>query len=35
MWIQTNYPPRLLAIEVINGTVGTLAIVMFLQAVSV
>ena len=33
MWIQTNYPPRLLAIEVINGTLGTLAIVMFLQAV--
>ena len=34
MWIQTNYPTRLLAIEVINGTLGTLAIVMFLQVVS-
>jgi hypothetical protein len=31
MWIQTTYPRRLLAIEVINGTLGTLAIVMFLQ----
>jgi hypothetical protein len=35
MWIQTSYPPRLLAIEVVNGTLGTLAIVMFLQAASV
>jgi hypothetical protein len=32
MWIQTNYPGCLLAIEVVNGTLGTLAIVFFLQA---
>jgi hypothetical protein len=32
MWIQTTYPNRLLAIEVINGTLGTLAIALFLQA---
>src|SRR5262245_27624050 len=25
MWIQTTYPNRLLVIEVINGTIGTLA----------
>jgi hypothetical protein len=31
MWVQTTYPQRLLAIEVVNGTLGTLAIVMFLQ----
>jgi hypothetical protein len=34
MWIQTTYPRRLLAIEVVNGTLGTLAIILFLQAVS-
>ena len=32
MWIQSSYPPRLLAIEVVNGTLGTLAIIAFLQA---
>jgi hypothetical protein len=31
--IQTTYPNRLLAIEVVNGTLGTLAIIFFLQAV--
>jgi hypothetical protein len=31
MWIQTTYPNRLLAIEVINGTLGTLTIIVFLQ----
>src|SRR5262245_56932616 len=25
MWIQTTYPNRLLGIELINGTIGTLA----------
>ncbi len=34
MWIQTTYPNRLLAIEVINGTLGTLVISVFLQAVT-
>jgi hypothetical protein len=31
MWIQTTYPNLLLAIEVINGTLGTFAIALFLQ----
>jgi hypothetical protein len=31
MWIQTTYPNRLLAIEVINGTIGTLVVTVFLQ----
>jgi hypothetical protein len=35
MWIQTTYPNRLLAIEVINGSVGTLAIAVFLQAAAI
>jgi hypothetical protein len=34
MWIQTTYPNRLLAIEVVNGTLGTLVIATFLQAVT-
>jgi hypothetical protein len=34
MWIQTTYPNRLLALEVINGTLGTLVISAFLQAVT-
>ena len=34
MWIQTNYPNRLLAIEVVNGTAGTLVVALFLQAVA-
>lgn len=32
MWIQTTYPNRLLAVEFVNGVIGTLAIVTFLQA---
>jgi hypothetical protein len=32
MWIQTTYPNRLLVIEVINGTLGTLTVIFFLQA---
>ncbi len=32
MWIQTTYPNRLLAVEVVNGTIGTLVILLFLQA---
>ena len=35
MWIQTNYPFRLLVIEVVNGTLGTLAIISFLQAAAI
>ena len=31
MWIQTTYPGRLLAVEVVNGTLGTLVICGFLQ----
>ena len=31
MWIQTTYPRRLLAVEAINGTIGTVAIALFLQ----
>jgi hypothetical protein len=27
MWIQSTYPGRLLAVEAINGTLGTLAVV--------
>jgi hypothetical protein len=34
MWIQTTYPNLLLAIEVINGTLGTFAIALFLQLVA-
>jgi hypothetical protein len=34
MWIQTTYPNRLLAVEAINGTIGTLVIVFFLHAVT-
>jgi hypothetical protein len=34
MWIQTTYPRPLLAVEVVNGTVGTVAIILFLQAVT-
>jgi hypothetical protein len=34
MWIQTTYPNRLLAVEVVNGTLGTLVITLFLQAVT-
>jgi hypothetical protein len=32
MWIQTTFPGRLLLVEVINGTLGTLFIACFLQA---
>lgn len=31
MWIQSTYPNRLLAIEVVNGVIGTLIIVVGLQ----
>jgi len=34
MWIQTTYPTRLLIVEIINGTIGTLVISVFLQAVT-
>ena len=34
MWIQTTYPTRLLVVEIINGTIGTLVISVFLQAVT-
>jgi hypothetical protein len=34
MWVQTTYPRRLLAVEVVNGTLGTLVIALFLQAVT-
>jgi hypothetical protein len=31
MWIQTTYPRRLLAVELFNGTLGTLIVVGVLQ----
>jgi hypothetical protein len=31
MWIQTTYPRNLLAIEIVNGTIGTLAIAAILE----
>lgn len=31
MWIQTSYPRNLLAIEVVNGTIGTLVIAAILE----
>jgi hypothetical protein len=34
MWAQSTYPRRLLAVEVVNGTLGTLVICLFLQAVT-
>jgi hypothetical protein len=34
MWVQTTYPRRLLAVEVVNGTLGTLVVTLFLQAVT-
>ena len=34
MWIQTTYPFRLLLVEVVNGTIGTLVICVFLQLVT-
>lgn len=34
MWVQTTYPRRLLAVEVVNGTLGTLVVTFFLQAVT-
>ena len=34
MWVQTTYPFRLLLVEVVNGTIGTLAICVFLQIVT-
>jgi len=32
MWVQSTYPNRLLAVEVVNGTLGTLVICCVLQA---
>ena len=34
MWIQTTYPIQLLLTEVVNGTLGTLVVALFLQAVA-
>ena len=34
MWVQTTYPTRLLVVEIVNGTIGTLVISVFLQAVT-
>jgi hypothetical protein len=34
MWIQSTYPNRLLAIELVNGTLGTLVIVASLRLVA-
>jgi len=31
MWIQSTYPKKLLAIEVVNGTISTLLIILGLQ----
>ena len=31
MWVQSTYPFRLLVVEFVNGTLGTLAITAFLQ----
>jgi hypothetical protein len=31
MWVQSTYPLRLLVVEVVNGSLGTLAITAFLQ----
>lgn len=35
MWIQTTYPSELLAVELVNGSVGALAISLFLQTAAV
>jgi hypothetical protein len=32
MWIQTSFPNRLLLVEVINGTIGTVFVACFLEA---
>lgn len=34
MWIQTTYPRRLLAVEVVNGTIGTFVIMLSLLLLS-
>lgn len=34
MWIQTTYPNELLAIEFVNGSVGTIAIAVILQSLA-
>ena len=34
MWVQSTYPLRLLLVELVNGTLGTLAICLFLQLVT-
>ncbi len=35
MWIQSSYPNRLLAVEAVNGTVGTFVIVLGLKLLPV
>jgi hypothetical protein len=35
MWIQTTYPTRLLVIEIINGTIGSLVVAFLLQSAAV
>jgi hypothetical protein len=34
MWVQATYPRRLLAVEVVNGTLGRLVICIFLEALA-
>jgi hypothetical protein len=34
MWIQSTYPRRLLAIEIVNGLLGSIAVVLLLQLLS-
>ena len=31
MWVQSTYPRRLLAVEVVNGVLGTLVVVLTLH----
>ena len=32
VWIQSTYPRHLLAVDVVNGTLGTLLVVLVLDA---
>lgn len=34
MWIQSTYPPRLLAVELVNGVIGTLVMVGGIELVT-
>jgi len=34
MWIQTAYPARLLAVEFVNGVIGTVAVVLSLELIT-